>query len=75
MSVDEMDLGLAYQRLVASFPKGMKKKSWLNQRDRAHKMLSALWAEARNKDKTSVSVPMQLLEAHLDLMRQCDSQE
>ncbi|CAF9921472.1 hypothetical protein IMSHALPRED_005180 [Imshaugia aleurites] len=75
MAADEMDLGPAYTRLLESFPNGRKDEIWLTQRDKAHKMLSLLWAQARDKYQimlTRVSVPMPFIEPELYAMQQCD---
>ena len=75
MAVNEMDLGPAYTRLLDSFPKGKKDETWLKQREKGHKMLSLLWAQARDKYQimlTRVSVPMPFIEPELYAMQQCD---
>ena len=72
MAVNEMDLGSAYTRLLESFPKGRKDETWLTQRDKAYKMLSLLWAQARDKYQimlTRVSVPMPFIEPELYAMQ------
>ena len=78
MAVNEMDLGPAYKRLLENFPKGRKDETWLIQRDKAHKMLSLLWSQARDKYQimlTRVSVPMPFIEPELYAMQQCDCDE